>query len=109
MSALAIKQGDTFAIALTFQDANGTPVSLTGCQFESQIRDALGNMVATLRCTLPAGVPGTVNLWGGSAAAWPLGRLFCDVSVVWPDGVIRSTETFGIIVQKSIASRGSTS
>lgn len=106
MSSLAIKQGNTFAVVLTFMDRNGAPVAVAGCTFDSHVRDALGNLVAELRCTVPVGVTGAVNLWGGSTAAWPVGRLFCDVSVVWPDGVIRSTETFGIIVQKAITSLG---
>lgn len=109
MSALLIKQGNTFAAAVTFLTSNGAPVSVTGCTFESQVRDALGNLVATLRCTVPAGVAGTVNLWGGATSDWPTGRLFCDVTAVWPDGVIRSTETFGVLVEKSITVLGAAS
>ncbi|MBF0858786.1 hypothetical protein HKD24_06110 [Gluconobacter sp. LMG 31484] len=110
MSALIVKQGQTFVFHATISDRNGAVVGLSGYQISSQIRDALGNQVDTLKSRLPVGRVGVVNLWSDTGTTgWPVGRLFCDLHFVRPDGVIQFTETFSIIVAAPITRPGATS
>ncbi|WP_139064437.1 hypothetical protein [Gluconobacter morbifer] len=110
MSALIVKTGQTFIFHATIRSRNGALVDLANYVVSSQVRDALGNQVATLNSRLPAGRPGIVNLWSETGTAdWPVGRLFCDLQFVRPDGVIQFTETFSIIVAAPITRPGATS
>ncbi|CAI9120451.1 hypothetical protein [Brytella acorum] len=110
MSQLLLKQGVSFQISCVFRDARGVPVSLTGCAIEAQIRDSQANLLATLNCVQPVGVPGCVNVFfNGSTQGWEPGRYFCDVVIVRADGVIQASDTFGVIVCPSITRLGSTS
>ena len=43
---LTLEQGATFRRKLTFKDANGTPIDLTGYQFRSQIKNRYDSAVA---------------------------------------------------------------
>lgn len=109
MSVLIVKAGQTFVFHATFYEHDGTPTDLSNYRISSQIRDALGNAVATLASRLPVGRPGTVNLWNEDGTTdWPIGRLFCDLHFVRPDGVVQFTETFSIIVAAPITRPGVT-
>ncbi|GAJ30022.1 hypothetical protein [Acidomonas methanolica] len=107
--SLDLKQGTTFAVIVTFQDAEGAPVELAGATLQSQIRDSLGNLLAILTASAAPNRPGVVNIsYSGSTAAWPVGRYFCDVVMLTADGVTQATQTFGVIVNPSVTQWGST-
>ena len=57
-------------------------VDLAGAQFQSQLRDTQGNLVAGLTVAADTTTPGrAVISYPGSTASWPLGQLLCDVLV----------------------------
>lgn len=100
---LNVKQSQTFAFHATITGRDGALVELSNYQVSSQIREALGNEVASLKSRLPTGRPGIVNLWSDTGIVdWPTGRLFCDLHFIRQNGVIQFIETFSIIVATPI-------
>ena len=108
--SLMVKQGQTFVFYATIKDRSGALIELSGYGVSAQLRDGLGNLVGALESRLPSGRTGIVNLWSEDGTeSWPVGRLFCDLRFVRPDGVIQFTETFSIIVVAPITRPGATS
>lgn len=101
MSALQVKAGQTFQIACTVTADEGALVDLSDYVINAQLRDALGDLVAQLSTRKPINVLGVVNVWSDTKT-WPLGRFFCDLQFIRPDGVIQFSETFSIIVSASV-------
>lgn len=78
MADLSIKQGAALLLSLAAYDDQGVAFPLTGVTYRAQVRDAQGNLVATL--PMEAG-PGSnqVTVTEPSTASWPIGLLHCDV------------------------------
>lgn len=94
------KRGDTFQLTCTYKVA-GVATSVTGFTIRSQLRNAFGNLVATLTAT-PANQtasPGVFYLVPSNAdtSGWDTGDLSCDVEIT-SGGVTRSTVTFVVPV-----------
>lgn len=96
-----IRQGDTLLLQLTVQDDEGNPVDLTNLALASQVRDAVGNLVATLGITKTI-VPGVATITQLATSFWPIGTLRADIKAVTTGGVIVHSETFGIRVGRSV-------
>ena len=98
------KRGDTFQIACTYK-VNDVAQSVTGFTISSQVRDTLGNLVATLQATLAnqGTSPGLFYLApvNPDTAGWQTGPLLCDIQIT-SGGVIRSSATFAIPVVEDI-------
>nr|WP_294915334.1 hypothetical protein [uncultured Neokomagataea sp.] len=105
MSAVQVKAGQTFQIACTITADDGALIDLSDYAINAQIRDALGNLVSQLFTRKPANTMGIVNIWS-ETQSWPLGRLFCDLQFIRPDGVIQFSETFSIVVSASVTHMG---
>jgi hypothetical protein len=103
-ASFTFKRGSTFAVVvMATDDATGDPYDLTGCTIASQLRDSLGNLVATLTAAPASGFPGAVLLSTAEATtAWPLSLLSCDVQVTESDGTISATETFTVQVVQQV-------
>ncbi len=101
-----IKQGASFAVALRFNNADGTPFDLTGATLAGQLRDMTGNLVAELAPAVTSPATGGVAAIGPLAtAAWPAGRLAGDISLA-SGGVVRISDTFGVLVQPAVTVAG---
>lgn len=98
------KRGDTFQLACTYK-VEGVAQSVTAFTIESQVRDSLGGLVATLAATLAnqSTSPGQFTLApvNPDTSAWQTGNLQCDIEIA-SGGVIRSTVTFVIPVVEDI-------
>ncbi|MBV1825923.1 hypothetical protein [Komagataeibacter oboediens] len=99
MSGFVIKQGTTFRLAALIRSFDGMVLDLTGCTFSSQLRDALGNLLADLSVQIVPGRTGIIQITSAAdTGAWAPGRYRCDLRTVWPDGTIQSSETFPVTV-----------
>ncbi|MBR0559487.1 hypothetical protein [Neokomagataea anthophila] len=105
MSAVQVKAGQTFQVSCTVTGNDGALIDLSDYAINAQIRDALGNLVTQLSTRKPANAVGIVNVWADTKS-WPLGRFFCDLQFVRPDGVIQFSETFSIVVSASVTHMG---
>ncbi|GBR09536.1 hypothetical protein [Gluconobacter frateurii] len=109
MTALQVRNGQTFQISCRIADRSGAPIDLSGFAITAQVRDALGVLVADLSGRPPVGHVGIVNLWASGPISWPCGRLFCDLRFLRPDGVIQFSEQFAIQVSTPVTRAGSAS
>jgi hypothetical protein len=97
---VCIKVGDTLLMTWTFQNDDGSAVDLTSVTLASQVRDPLGNLVATL-APVKAATPLNVATVQQPTVGWPVGLLRCDVSVTSSAGT-QLSETFGIRVNRAV-------
>lgn len=109
MESLSHKQGDTFYVVCQWTDPLGSPISLSGYTVKSQVRvfnsspfvDDLSVIIldsANGLFSLTATATQTTS-WVVSSGQY--NRTYCDVQFT-KDGIVSSTETFEIIVQKEI-------
>lgn len=99
-SEVVIKQGGTLCLTLQFLNDDGTLADISAAQLGCQVRDALGNLVATL-ALVPAEEPSIVVINENGTAGWPAGVLRCDVKVTVGSEVDYS-QTFAIRVEKAV-------
>ncbi len=90
MEVFPFKRGDTLKLNCT------TDTPITGFTIDSQIRNAMGNLIDTLVVTISQTTPTGVFLCTPSTgtSTWPVGELFCDIQYTNPFGDKVSTETF---------------
>lgn len=106
MSGFVIKQGSTFLLATMVCDATGIPIDLTGCTASSQLRDALGGLVAELTVQPVAGRVGVLQFsYAGDTVAWPCGRFRCDLLIIWSDSTKMYSETFFVTVTSAVTQK----
>lgn len=101
MKQIKFKRGDTFTLTCTYK-VDGVATSVTDIDIESQIRSNNGTLVKEL--TVTKQVSTGVFLLSATAtesALWPTAALKCDVQFS-QDGVVRSTQTFDVIVVEDI-------
>ncbi|NHO53304.1 hypothetical protein GOB87_04920 [Acetobacter estunensis] len=99
---LLFRAGLPFAVVVCVDGSDGNPADLSGCSFASQIRDALGTLVATLTAEIVPDQVGVVQLRAADTTQWPLGQLWCDLDVTWPNGVVMPTEVFSITMRRGV-------
>jgi len=75
-----IKRGTAFDHTILIPDSYPDGYFL-GAQVSSQVRNARGDLVATLECSwVDAATTREIHVFG-ETASWPLGRLFTDVRI----------------------------
>jgi hypothetical protein len=94
-----IKQGAALRLTMNFYERDA-PVDLSTVTLTSQVRTALGELIATLPITI-TGTPGLATVEVDDTSDWPVGLLRSDVLVVIA-GVPSLTETFPIRVERSV-------
>lgn len=92
-----IKQGALLSISLAFQQDDGTPIDMTGAVITSQIRDGLGNLIATPTITPTALQLGQLSYTAQTDATWPTPYVRSDIYVSLND-VPTYSDTFFISV-----------
>lgn len=99
MADISIKQGAALLLSLTTFDDQGVAFPLTGVTYRAQVRDAQGNLVATL--PLSAGpASNQISIAEPSTLGWPVGLLHCDMLLtVAGQNVI--SDTFSIRVSQA--------
>lgn len=107
MSTLLFRRGLPLAMVIEVNGPDGNPADLTGCQFSSQVRDALGSLVATLSAETVSGAVGQVQLRASDTSQWPLTQLWCDVDVTWPNGLTTPTQPWMITMRQGVTRTGS--
>ena len=101
MKQIKFKRGDTFSLNCTYK-RNNVPVSVVGFDIDCQIRDRRGVLIATLADTKQE-LTGVFTLEPTIAdtSSWPVDVLKCDIQLS-ENGVIRSTDTFLVVVLEEI-------
>lgn len=93
-TTFTMKRGDTFHYAVMWE---GAALS----ELRSQIRDTYGGLVANVQIE-PAAAPHTFRLSFDDTANWPTGVLQTDIQRTSAGGLIESTETMTIAVEKDV-------
>lgn len=99
---LLFRRGLPLAMVVEITGSDGNAADLTGCEFFSQVRDTLGTLVATLAAEIVAGSVGLVQLRCADTSQWPVGQLWCDCDVTWPNGVTTPTGQWMITIRKGV-------
>jgi len=100
-SIASFKRGDTFSLVCTYKD-NGVASSVTSIDIDSQIRTTRGELICDLVVTKLADVGKfTLTATATESATWSVGLLQCDIQFS-ESGIVRSTETFNIVVVDEI-------
>ena len=101
MKQIKFKRGDTFNLYCTYK-VDGVATSVTSIDIDSQIRNKRGNLVATLSDAkqVQTGVF-VLKPVVSDTSSWPVDVLQCDIQLS-ENGVIRSTDTFSIVVLEEI-------
>lgn len=97
---IAIKQGESLLLTLTFCNDDGSLPDLTSLTLAAQVRTPIGDLVATLPIAKTI-VLNVATVEVDNTSLWPLGMLRSDVSVTIGARVALS-ETFGIRVNKAV-------
>ena len=95
-----IKRGDTFAFYADIKDAEGSPIEISAQNIRCQFRDNSDKLVSELT-TSATDTPGKYLFTEESTGSWPVGILQSDIELTI-DGVITSSETFSISVEKDV-------
>lgn len=103
---LLFRRGLPLAMVVEITGSDGNAADLTGCVFTSQVRDTLGTLVATLVAEVVVGAVGLVQLRCSDTSQWPLGQLWCDCDVSWPNGVTTPTEVWMITLRQGVTRTG---
>ena len=108
MSTLTIKRGDTWAQRFEWVD-NGTPVDLTGCTANMQLRINTESEVVLDLSSTTGGL--TIDEANGyiylRVEAAQTSQLFpityvADIQVTFPDGTVQSTSNFSLVVTPDV-------
>lgn len=105
---ISIKQGDTLSIAGQALQDSGAALDLTGSTIRAQVRTrdgtGYGALLTALTVTVVSATAGTFTLAATSVqtAAWPVGRLACDLELTDSGGAITHSETFDVHVRAAV-------
>lgn len=95
------KRGDTFSLACVYK-VNGVATSVADFDIDSQLRDTKDNLIQTLTVTKTADVGSFIVAASATDTTdWPISVLKCDLQFS-EDGIVRSTETFNVVVVNEI-------
>jgi hypothetical protein len=97
---IRIKQGASLLLQLTFQSDAGAAIDLTNVSLASQVRDAEGNLIATLPI-VPTSTDGVATVTVANTSLWPLGTLRGDIKATI-GAVVALSETFSIRVDQAV-------
>lgn len=107
MVTFTLKRGDTWNQVFLWKQGSetGDPVDLTGCTARCQIRNRAGTLL--LDCTPYLTVDGangavSVLVPASETAGLPIGKLFFDIELTFPDGTVQSTETVMLRVLEDV-------
>ena len=95
------KRGDTFSLACVYK-VDGVATSVAAFDIDSQLRDSKDNLIKDLTVTkLPGTGQFTLTASATDTTNWPVSVLKCDLQFS-ESGVVRSTETFNVVVVNEI-------
>lgn len=102
MPEIRIKQGEALLLQLTFLHEDGvTPVDLTAVTLASQVRDPVGNLVATLPIIVSATTQGLATVTVADTSQWPPGMLRGDIKAT-AGGLPVLSDTYPIRVNRAV-------
>ena len=97
---IRIKQGASLLLQMAFVDDNGAPVDLTNATLTAQLRDPVGDLVATLPIVI-SGMTGIATITVPDTHLWPTGGLRTDIRCVTA-GLVVISETVGVRVERAV-------
>ena len=101
MGELRIKQGEALLFQMTFLHEDNSAVDLTSVTLAAQVRDPVGNLVATLPIVVTGTTRGVATVTLADTTQWPLGLLRADVRAT-AGGLPVLSDTFGIRVNRAV-------
>lgn len=101
MALVTLKRGDTFSFLASFRDLNDEPLVGILSQLKSQVRDSDDNLLSNMIIT-EEGNPGDYAFTAPSTSSWPIETVYFDVQFTSDAGVVDSTPTYSIKVEKDI-------
>ena len=102
MENVTIKRGDSFNFSAAITDDSDVAISGIASKLKCQIRDLDGNLITEMTIT-EGGTAGTYIFRSGDTSNWAADeKLYCDIQYTDADGIIASTETFGITVREDV-------
>jgi hypothetical protein len=97
---IRIKQGASLLLQLSFVDNTGAPVDLTNATLTAQLRNPIGDLIATLPI-VKTDITGVATITVADTHLWPIGMLRTDILCVAAGlGVI--SETAGVRVERAV-------
>jgi hypothetical protein len=100
LADLTLKQGASLQLAVAATNDDGTPFDLTTVTVSSQVRNQIGQLIATLPIVVTSPPTlGTMTILAPTDG-WPIGRLIMDFKLVEAAVVLKST-TLGIVIQQA--------
>jgi len=101
MPEVRIKQGEALLLQLTFLHADNTPVDLTTVTLAGQVRDSVGDLVATLPIVISGTSEGIATVTVADTSQWPLGLLRGDIKAT-AGGLPVLSDTYPIRVNRAV-------
>jgi len=102
MENIQIKRGDSFNFSAAITDDSDVAISGIASKLQCQIRDMDGNLITEMTIA-EGGTAGTYIFRSGDTSNWPADeKLYCDIQYTDADGIIASTDTFGITVREDV-------
>lgn len=100
MNTVNHKRGDTFSFSAVFA-VDGVAVTGLANKLKCQVRTRKDVLVAEMTITESA-TPGTYIFIVADTADWPLGELYYDIQMTDDAGIITSSETVAVLVEKDV-------
>lgn len=102
MSLITVKRGDTLTFSVTFTDGAGLPLTNIKNKIRSQIRDYSDKLIESLQIA-ETDTPGEYIFQSFNTESWPVKPLYFDIEYKGFDGVVVSTQTYSITVERDIS------
>lgn len=99
---IKFKQGDTYIVSCQLTDDDDQPIDITNFDIRSQVRTPSNELIAQLEITKTDSPLGMFEMEEADTQDWPAGCQFQDIEYTDDQGIIVSTQTFKIDVQKDI-------
>lgn len=102
---LGIKRGDSLVLDCQVLTTDGvTPLDLTGWLIRSQVRNVKEGLLADLTVTITGAEEGRYSLAAAASvtATWSPGPAEMDIEYEDPQGLVQSTETLPVQIQRDV-------
>lgn len=102
MENIKIKRGDSFNFSAAITDDSNVAISGIAANLKCQVRDMDDNLITEMTIA-EGGTAGTYIFRSGDTNNWPSDeKLYCDIQYTDTDGIVASTDTFGITVREDV-------
>ena len=95
-----IKPGETFAMYITIEKEDGTPITDMADRLKMQVRTSIDELISDVSIS-ETQTPGQYLLEVNDTKKWPEGVLYTDI-LIRNEGRVKISETLKIIVTKEV-------